>query len=163
MAKGTNKTVGQLINENAQKEPEILDMREVCEAAQACFAQGVKDTVAKGLNTLNHDFFIVCEGKVERLLQGTIRNFITMALFCPTPHFGQTVYHVDHKREKITLLWTIPDKGYAQDLRYALQVSEEEKPLRDHVIDFYEGRLALKADKYNNQRNPMEKIEEIYG
>lgn len=164
MAKGSNKTAGQLINENAKKYHGNVDIAEVCEAAQQDYVDKIRNTVEQGIKQFNHDFFVVSEGKVERLLQCTIRNLIKLAVFCPTPHFGQTVYHYDAKKEKLTMLWSIPDKAYAQELRSTIEIKNKaERMLRNDVLDFYEGKLAKKADEYNNQANPMKKIEEIYG
>lgn len=159
----SKKTAGQLINENAQKDHSSIDIDEVIEESLRDYEKKIKNTVEEGLSRFKHDFFVVSEGKVERLLQCTIRNLIKLALFCPTPHYGQTVYHVNHETEKITMLWSVPDKAYAEELRATICVDDHEKLLRNDVLDFYEGKLALKADKYNKQNKPMEKLEEIYG
>lgn len=98
------------------------------------------------------DFFIVVLLKKEKLLENVLRNYFITTLACPTPHFDQTVYRYDHKKEDVEFIWVVPDKETCEILSSnATIIVPEERQLLRMVLDYYDGTLFRIAKKFNGE------------
>jgi hypothetical protein len=98
------------------------------------------------------DFYIACLIKKEKLLQNVLRNYFIPTQSCPTPHFDQTVYKYDSKKEHIEYLWTVPDQETCLILAENKNiVVPEEQQLLKYVLDYFDGTLLKLAKKLNGE------------
>ena len=107
-------------------------------------------TTQSGKKLYDGDFFVVVLTKKERLLPNVLRNYFLHRKTCPTPTYDQAVYHFVATEDELRFLWVVPSKDTCELLRdNALQVHDEERALRDYVLQFYDGsldRLCLKLN-----------------
>ena len=101
---------------------------------------------------LDKDFYIAALLKKEKLLANVLRNYFVPTVSCPTPHFDQSVFKYDHKKETIELLWSIPDQEsceiYAENKNI---VVPEERVLLNYILNYYNGSLFQLAKKLNGE------------
>lgn len=168
MTKNTKETAGKIVTDILSKDPELIkdpidEARSVRLEMQKDYVQKVENTIQEGLKTYSGDFFVVVEGKREKLMPNVIRNFIFHRNTCPTPHYDQTVYHYHRKTDEVEFLWVIPDKRTCEWMKkYPLDVPESERDLLNLVYDFYDDNLLEKA-KILNKEVTDNYVKEIYG
>ena len=145
-------TVGKISSELMQKEPESRDPIEIQRATEQEYIQHLNECLERGKKTYPDNFFIVVITKNERLMKNVFRNYFFCRLSCPTPDYDQTVYRYLAKEGVLEYLWTIPCRDASMHLKdNALNVSKEEKPILDMVLDFADGTLYRLAKKLNNE------------
>jgi len=91
---------------------------------------------------LSKPFYVCVQNRRERLLENVIRCQFYPRQTRPIPAYDLSLYHYDPKIEKLTFVWTIPDKetcSVIKKCRYASPKGEEQ--LYGFVKAFHEGKL----------------------
>ena len=98
------------------------------------------------------DFFIETITKKEKLLANTLRNYFSTRASCPTPHYDQTVYRYNSKKEEIEFLWVVPDKETALIFKENVdKIVPNERGLLKCILSYYDGSLFRLAKKLNGE------------
>lgn len=143
-------TVGKIATDLQQIEAPTRDPIELQREMQKGYLDELLSTTQTGKKLYTGDFFVVVLTKKERLLPNVLRNYFLHRKTCPTPTYDQAVYHFIASEDELRFLWVVPSKDTCQLLRdNALQVHDEERQLRDYVLQFYDGsldRLCLKLN-----------------
>lgn len=165
----SEKTLGAISSELLQKTPDSLDPREIQKATEKEYldnliwaiehAQKKVDCssltgheICKDRSAMTEDFYIVAILKKERLLENVLRNYFIPTLSCPTPHFDQTVYKYDYKKESLEFLWVVPDQETCEIFRENKdKIVPEEQGLLNFVLKYYDGTLFNMAKKLNGE------------
>jgi hypothetical protein len=146
-----HQTVGAQYLAEAFKEPDTRDPIELQREMQSKYVDNLilcTQNFRKSFD--NQDFFVVVLTKRERIMQKLFRLYYTARHSCPTPEYDQSVYHYNYKDERLSFLWTVPDKDSCYHLRdNALMVHPEEKQLLQFVMDFFDGTLLEVSKKLN--------------
>lgn len=110
----------------------------------------------------NSNFYVIVTTKKEKLMENVIRNYFFGRQSCPTPEFDQTVYKYRREDEDLEFMWVLPSKDTCE-LFYvnAVSIVEEEKELRDHIINFYNGDLLRLSKRLNKEAVSSNIIEEV--
>jgi len=150
--KQQRKTAGQASIDLLQEDPKEQDIYEIREVALADYTKKVENCINEGTTKYIDDFYVVVEAKRERLMPNVLRNFIFSRASCPTPHYGQTVYHFNKKTSEIAFLWIVPDKDICKHIyENMLLIPEYERDLLKCVMDFYDGTLLRQAQLLNRE------------
>lgn len=166
-------TVGKIAGELLQKSPESRDPIEIQREIQKDYIAHLEwsvrhmqkkvDCAHLAGNNRGHetcalrpghlgDFFVVVLTKKERLMENVIRNYFLETIDCPTPTYDQTVYQYHAKDEKLTYLWTVPDKETCLIFHENADIIvPEERELLDYIEMFYDGTLMRLARKLNGE------------
>lgn len=158
---GREKTVGELIIEQENKKIEgDVPVQELIDEAHKDWEKQVLECIDNGKKAYpNRDFFVVVLHKVERIYEGISRLFWLPRLTCPTPTFDQVVYKYHYGPEMLEFIWVIPDREVCQAYRDdPLSVPDEEKELRQFVLDFYDGTLDRKCKTLNNEKQFEQRV-----
>ena len=165
----TNKTFGAIALELAQKQPDTLDPIALQQATEQeyldnliwCVQHAQKKIDCSGIDghadcknrpALEGDFYIAALLKKERLFENTLRNYFVPTLACPTPHFDQTVYKYNAKKEDIEFLWVVPDQETCEIfLENRNIIVPKERQLLKYVLDYYDGTLFQLAKRLNGE------------
>jgi hypothetical protein len=162
----TDKSVGQISSELAQKDPGGHTVAEQGKEQLKGYMPNLIEATVKGKSEHpNQDFYVVVLTKRERLMTNVIRHYFFTRASCPTPDYDQAVYHYSHLKETLDFLWVLPDpKTSSYFLDHALEIPEDERSLLELVFKFYDGSLDKLAKKLNgeveNQVNPVVRVEE---
>lgn len=105
------KTIGQLVQENNDKNRELEDdVRAYTEAMTPMIQQALYDTATQASKHdlyTNRDFYIVLVKNVDRVLgQPKIQCWARRS--CPTPVYKQDVFKYHHVSGDLEFLWCIP-------------------------------------------------------
>jgi len=164
-----NKTVGAISQELQQKTPESINPIEIQRATEKEYLENLiwavkhakKQVDCSSLDghatckdrvPLEKDFYIAALLKKEKLLENVLRNYFVPTVSCPTPHFDQTVYKYDHKKETINLLWVVPDQETCEIFKENKEkIVPEERALLNYVLNYYNGSLFLLAKELNGE------------
>ena len=99
------------------------------------------------------DFFIELAFKVERSVKKTVHNYAIERLSAPTPHYDCSAFKYHYSSDELEFLWVVPDfEACRYVMNNLLNIPEEQKELRDMVVDFYDGTLLKMAKKFNNEK-----------
>lgn len=99
------------------------------------------------------NMYIHYEVKREPLMPNVFRHYFTWHLQAPSPFFDQNMFFYDHKSEKISHLWTVPDKETClMLLENADKVVPEERELLKFVMWFANGELFKFAKRLNGEQ-----------
>lgn len=150
---GRDETIGKIVHDLMQKEPETLDPIEIQREAHKGYEQTVYESIENGKKAFPGDFYLAVLTTKERLLKRVIRNRFVLRLSCPTPEYDQTVYKYGKSDDIVDFLWVIPSKEACSMLvEHSLEVVPEERQLRDFAIAFLDGSLLKIAKKMNHER-----------
>jgi len=163
------KTVGKIARDLLIKTPDTLDPREIQRATEQEYLDNliwsVKHAQKKvdcsdieghhecvNRNPLDGSFYIAALIKKEKLLENVLRNYFIPTQACPTPHFDQTVYRYNHKKDDIEFLWVVPDRDTCETFKENKDIIvPEEQGLLMYVLDYYSGKLFTLAKKLNGE------------
>lgn len=157
MDSGRDETVGKIVYDILEKEPEnaILDPIAMQREAHKNYEKTLYSSIEIGKKAFNGDFYIaVLTIKVPLMRERVLRNKFVHRKTCPTPEYDQTAYRYHRSDDHVEFLWVVPSKATCELLRMnALQVTPEERDLRDFVIEFYDGTLLKQCKKLNNEED----------
>lgn len=146
-------TVGKISSDLLLKTPDSRDPIELEREMHKNYEQDVFKCIKDNMYLYNDDFYVVVITKKERLMSNVLRNYFFARLSCPTPDYDQTLYKYHWKDDALQFLWVIPSKDTCLYLlQNALQVADEERELRNFVIQFASGDLFALAKKLNNEK-----------
>jgi len=150
-----DKPLGQQLNE--QKEKDIqgeVPVTELTEEMYLDWEKNLIECIDNGKAAYpGKDFFVTVLSKAERLMPEVQRLYWVPRLSCPTPTYDQIVYRYHHATEELEFLWVLPDREICQAYHNdPLAVPEEERDLRQFVLDFYDGTLDKQAKILNNEK-----------
>lgn len=111
-----------------------------------------KHEYCKTRDPIKGDFYITVIVKKEPALANLFRNYFITATCCPTPTYDQTVWIFNSLKQRIELIWTIPDKESCMMYKENKHIiDKEEHQLLQYVLDFYDGVLDKMARKLNKE------------
>lgn len=164
------KTVGSIVSDLSQKQPDSLDPIEIQRATEKeyldelvwCVEHAQKKVPCdpekkcpKGCEDragLDGNFFIEALTKKEKILANTLRNYFCARQSCPTPHFDQTVYRYNKEKEEVEFLWVVPDQETCEIFRENItKIVPNERALLKNVLEYYDGTLFRKAKEFNGE------------
>ena len=147
------KTVGAIVSELSQKQPETLDPIEIQRATEQDYIKNLTEAVDRGYQRYKTSFFIEVQTKDEKILQNTFRLYFIDRKSCPTPNYDQTVYRFNYEKGQIEYIWTVPDRETCFHLlEHANEVVKEEQELLKYIIKFANGSLFMISKQYNNEK-----------
>jgi len=148
-----NKTIGAMSRETQMKAPDTHDPIEIERELHKDYEKEFFECLKRGREAFpDTDFYVTVITKKERLMENVLRNYFFPRVSCPTPDYDQTVYHYDKKLDKIELLWVIPSKDTCMMMKeHALEVVDDERELRNYVLDFADGTLMRKSLMLNGE------------
>lgn len=98
------------------------------------------------------DFFVSVLLKKEKVLENVLRNYFVASISCPTPHFDQTVYKYDSKKEGVQFLWVIPDQETCLTFKENKHIIvPAERGLLQFILDYYSGHLHRVCKAQNGE------------
>lgn len=147
------KKVGEASIELSQKAPETRDPIELQREMMKDYCDNVIQCALEGKKLYDGIFYVVVITKKERLMHNVVRSYYFHRKTCPTPDWDQAVYQFNPEAESFSMLWVIPAKDIADMLYFnAAVVADDEKQLRNYVLEFYNGDLLREAKKLNGER-----------
>jgi len=164
-----NQTVGTIASELQQSGSGSMDPRELQRATEQeyldnliwCVNHAKKKVdcstikghdICDSRESMDGDFYVAALVKKERLLANVLRNYFVPTISCPTPHFDQTVYRYNHKKDDIEYLWTVPDEETCEIFRENKKIIvPAEHGLLAMVLAYYDGTLFRMCKKLNGE------------
>jgi hypothetical protein len=149
---GRTRTAGEISQELIEQDLQTTCAQEQGQQMTKTYVDELLQALQRGKKTWKEDFFIEVLTKRERLLTNIIRNYFVPRTTCPTPNYDQAVYHYIKKDDYLVLLWVLPDRDYAFDLKNnALTLDREYHELLGFILDFADGKLLQKAKILNRE------------
>lgn len=146
-------TVGQTVYDNLHKQPDVTDMFEITPDLQERYWQDLANIIIAAKEQLRESFYIEMIFIREKALAGHVLHPRLFArTSCPTPTYGQHVWHYNYSQDQLAFIWMLPFKDRADYLRdNMLNLTDGEKSMYHYVLDFDDGTLENKARKLNNE------------
>lgn len=162
-------TVGKIASDLKTRGSGLADPREIQQATEQEYLDNLVWSVKHALkqvdcssieghdeckkrDALVGDFFVQALIKKEKLLDNVIRNYFIPTQACPTPHFDQTLYRYNSKKEDVEFLWVIPDQETCEIFHENKHIIvPAEQGLLKYVLDYYDGTLFRLMKKLNGE------------
>lgn len=162
-------SIGQIATDLKNKDHGLADPREIQQATEKEYLDNLiwaihhaqkkidcsniaDHDMCKSRDAFDRDFYIVALLKKEKLLDNVLRNYFIPTISCPTPHFDQTVYKYDSKKENIEHLWTIPDEETSLIfLENKDKIVPEEQQLLSYILKYFNGDLFKLCKRLNGE------------
>lgn len=152
MIEERTQTVGKIATDLQQQDTHAIEVREQGQEMTSSYLDELLKVLAEGKQKQQGDFFIVVLTKREKLLVNVIRNYFFYRHTCPTPDYDQAVYHYVKNDDELALLWVLPNRDYAMEIKdNALTLDREYKEILGYVLDFADGTLYKKACLLNKE------------
>jgi len=147
-------TIGQTVYDNLHKQPDVISTIEIKSSLEKKYYD---DLILVAQNSIDKIYKKVFYIEVIFMRDKPYMNMVLHPRFiarstCPTPTWGQHVWEYDTFLQKLDLLWSIPFKEVADDLkRDAHILTEQQKILLQEVRQYEDGLYERVARKLNDE------------
>ena len=132
--------IGEISNKLREKPDEKIEVGSLRDEVLKNYEENVHEAIQRALKTGVRDFFYIVIVS-QKLLVNTGRMIFYTRKTIPRPNLDETVFKYTIKDEKITHLWTLPDRFSFQ---FALNDISE---LGDCCRSFQSGELGREAER----------------
>lgn len=147
-------TVGQTVYDNLHKQPDVTDLKEIKPDLQQEYYDQMINTIKNAHEKITGRIFYleIIFLREKPLLQQVIHPRYIARSSCPSPTWGQHAWEYDTLTQKLDLLWAIPFKDKADELkRNIAKLTDGEKISLREVLNFDNGTYEMLARKLNNE------------
>ena len=154
--KQDRETVGKIITDlKAQyDEKDFADVSEIGKELTKDLWSTIWEHVLQKKEELQCVFFVMLT-KQRDPITGLGKTFLTTHIACPTPHFFQSMWRFNPKRDELQYLWSLPGPQRCVDMyNERAYVPMEEWQMMGYAIKFLDGDLDKLVVHLNHPSRP---------